>query len=55
MLVVQEAFVVFIGEQGRELVSAASFEGVSKKDILRCFRPLTTEVVVRIVPKNLGS
>ena len=55
MLVVQEAFVVFIGEQGRELVSVASFEEVSEKDILGRFRPLATEVVVRIVPRNLGS
>ena len=55
MFVVQEAFVVFIGEWGRELMSAASFEGASKKDILGRFRPLAIEVVVRIVPRNLGS
>ena len=36
-------------------MSAASFEGVSKKDMPGRFRPLATEVVVRIVPRNLGS
>ena len=46
---------VFIGERGRELVSAASFEGASKKDMPGRFRPLATEAVVRIVPRNLGS